>query len=156
MIFGIIAVSDKFVPIFFGAGYEKVSIIMKVISPILLIIGLSNAIGSQYLLPTKRQKEFTISVTCGAITNFIVNSIMIRNFGAVGASIGTIIAESIVTTIQIYFVRKDINLKECINISKNYVLVGFIMFLIVMFIGLFIKNNFISMIVKDWVEQVYI
>ncbi len=151
MIFGIIAVSDKFVPVFFGDGYEKVSIIMKVISPILLIIGLSNVIGSQYLLPTKRQKEFTISVTCGAITNFIVNSIVIRKLGAVGASVGTVIAESIVTAIQIYFVRKDINLKECINISKKYIIVGLTMFIVVTFIGIFIKNNFVSIVVQGLV-----
>lgn len=157
MIFGIIAVSDKFVPVFFGNGYEKVSIIMKVISPILLIIGVSNVIGSQYLLPTKRQKEFTISVTSGAITNFIVNSIIIRKLGAVGASIGTVIAESIVTAIQIYFIRKDINLKECINISKKYIMIGLIIFIAVTFIGLFIKNNFISIIVQGFVgASIYI
>ena len=56
MIFGIIAVSENFVPIFFGQGYEKVAILMNVISPIILFIGLSNVTGTQYLLPTKRQK----------------------------------------------------------------------------------------------------
>ena len=61
MIFGIIAVSDKFVPIFFGAGYEKVSIIMKVISPILLIIGLSNAIrDKQITLVDKKSSQYLL------------------------------------------------------------------------------------------------
>ena len=73
MIFGIISVSSIFVPKFFGEGYGKVAILMNVISPIILFIGLSNVIGTQYLLPTKRQKEFTISVVCGAIINFIIN-----------------------------------------------------------------------------------
>ena len=148
MIFGIIAVADKFVPVFFGDGYEKVSIIMKVISPILLVIGLSNVIGSQYLLPTKRQKEFTISVTCGAIANFIVNFIMIRKYGAIGASIGTVIAETIVATIQIYFVRKDFNTKECLSISQNYIIVGIVMFFIVILIGFTVKNNLISIMLQ--------
>lgn len=148
MIFEIIAVSDKFVPVFFGDGYEKVSIIMKVISPILLIIGLSNVIGSQYLLPTKRQKEFTISVTCGAIANFIVNSIMIRKYGAIGASIGTVIAETIVTAIQIYFVKKDFNIKECSSIAKNYIVVGIVMFLTAILIGHIVKNNLISIVIQ--------
>lgn len=148
MTFGIIAVSDKFVPVFFGDGYEKVAVIMNVISPILLIIGLSNVIGSQYLLPTKRQKEFTISVTCGAIVNFIVNSIMIRKYGAMGASIATVIAESTVTVIQICMVRKDINIKQTIFMSKNYIIIGVVMFVIVMLIGKLIHNNFISIFVQ--------
>ena len=40
MIFGIIAVSKAFVPVFFGPGYDKVAILMCVISPIILLIGL--------------------------------------------------------------------------------------------------------------------
>lgn len=148
MIFGIIAVANKFVPVFFGDGYEKVAIIMKVICPILLIIGLSNVIGSQYLLPTKRQKEFTISVTCGAITNFIINLMIIRRCGAIGASIGTVIAETIVTAIQIYFVRKDINLRESLNISKNYIMASILMFVIVVIAGIIIKNNLASIILQ--------
>lgn len=148
MIFGIIAVSDKFVPIFFGNGYEKVAIIMKVICPILLIIGLSNVIGSQYLLPTKRQKEFTISVTCGAIVNFIVNFIIIKRYGAIGASIATVIAEFVVTSLQIYFVRNDIKMRECISISKNYIIIGMVMFAVVMLAGVIIKNNLISIVLQ--------
>ena len=48
LMFGIISVSDKFVPLFFGQGYDKVALIMSVISPIILFIGMSNVIGTQY------------------------------------------------------------------------------------------------------------
>ena len=54
---GIISIADKFVPIFYGEGYEKVVYLIVVISPIILAIGLSNVIGTQYLLPTKQQKN---------------------------------------------------------------------------------------------------
>lgn len=83
MIFGIIAVSNRFVPLFFGQGYDKVSILMNVISPIILIIGISNVTGTQFLLPTKRQREFSISVICGAVVNFILNMSLIWKFGAI-------------------------------------------------------------------------
>ena len=39
--FGIIVISDNFVPIFFGKGYDKVSILMKIISPILIFMGIT-------------------------------------------------------------------------------------------------------------------
>ena len=83
MIFGIIAVSNMFVPLFFGQGYDRVIILMNTITPIILLIGMSSAIGTQYLLPTKRQREFTISVVCGAIINFIMNISLIWRFGAI-------------------------------------------------------------------------
>ena len=100
MIAGIIVISDTFVPLFFGHGYDEVIQLMIIISPILLIIGISNVIGTQYLLPTKRQKEYTISVIVGALVNFILNLILIRKDGAVGASIATVLAESSITAIQ--------------------------------------------------------
>ena len=48
---------------FFGAGYDKVIILICAILPIILFIGMSNILGTQFLLPTKRQKEF-YSISC--------------------------------------------------------------------------------------------
>ena len=146
LIFGIIAVSKAFVPVFFGPGYDKVAILMSVISPIILLIGISNVTGTQYLLPTKRQKEYTISVFCGAIINFIMNICLIWNYGAIGASIGTVIAELTVTLIQIHFVKNDFDFKEIFKSAKNYLFSSLIMFIICLFIETKIKSNLVSTI----------
>jgi len=148
MIFGIISVSEAFVPVFFGQGYDKVAILMSVISPIILLIGLSNVTGTQYLLPTKRQKEFTISVVCGAIINFILNICLIWNYGAIGASIGTIIAELTVTGVQMYFVRKDFEIAKILKLSKNYIIASALMFIICLVVRKFINDNLVSTIVQ--------
>lgn len=148
MIFGIIAVSKAFVPIFFGQGYEKVVILINVISPIILLIGLSNVTGTQYLLPIKRQKEFTTSVICGAVVNFILNSCLIWKYGAIGASIGTVIAELTVTLVQIYFVRKDFDLKKMVKLSRNYIIASIIMFIVCLIVRQVINNNFISVVTQ--------
>ena len=128
-----------FVPLFFGQGYDKVSLLMNVMTPIILIIGMSSVIGTQYLLPTKRQTEFTISVVCGAIVNFILNLSLIGRYGALGAAIGTVIAETAVTSIQLYFVRNDFDLKEILKSSKNYVIASLLMFGFCIIVGSFIE-----------------
>ena len=148
MIFGIIAVSKSFVPVFFGRGYDKVAILMSVISPILLLIGLSNVTGTQYLLPTKRQREFTTSVVCGAIVNLILNAILIWNLGAIGASIATVIAELTVTCVQIYFVRNDFDLKQVFKLGKNYLLSSLIMFFVCFIVREFVKSNLTSTLLQ--------
>lgn len=148
MIFGIIAVSNSFVPFFFGDGYEKVKLLMKVMSPIILFIGLSNVTGTQYLLSTKKQKQFTISVICGAIVNAILNLILINMFDALGAVIATVIAELTVTAVQIYYVKDDFNFKEIIKSAKNYILSSLFMFLLCFIIGRFIQNNKVSIIAQ--------
>ena len=146
MIFGIIAVSKSFVPVFFGQGYDKVSVLMSIISPIIVLIGLSNVTGTQYLLPTKRQKEYTISVVCGAIVNFIMNICLIWNWGAIGASIGTVIAELTVTLVQIYFVREDFDFKEIFKLSRKY-LVSSIIITFVPYTIIWINNNYLNLFI---------
>ena len=145
MIFGIISVSAIFVPKFFGEGYDKVAVIMNVISPIIIFIGLSNVVGTQFLLPTKRQKEYTISVVCGAIVNFIINISLIWKYGAIGASIGTVIAEFMVTAVQMYFVRKDFNIWKIVKSSKNYLMASLIMFVICLVIRSIVRKPYFSM-----------
>lgn len=148
IILGIISVSRTFVPAFFGTGYDKVSMLINVISPIILLIGLSNVTGIQYLLPTKRQKEYNISVVCGAVVNFIMNSIFIYKLGALGASIGTVIAEFTVTTIQIMYVRKDFNLLKIFKLSRNYLFSAIIMFVCCYLMNFMKLPNILDVVVK--------
>ena len=148
LMFGLMSISKSFVPLFFGPGYEKVIPIMIILSPIVVIIGMSNVIGMQYLLPTKRQKEFTISVICGAVTNFFINLILISKYGAIGAAISTLIAELIVTGIQIKYVKKDFDFNKILKIMKPYLLAGLFMFTICFTISHFIKDDFDSLLLQ--------
>ena len=148
LMFGMISIANKFVPIFYGSGYEKVIILINIIVPIVLAIGLSNVIGTQYLLPTKKQKEYTISVTAGAIVNFVLNMIFIRLWGAVGASIATVIAEFTVTGVQFYMVRKEISFLKIIKLMRNYVIASIIMLVMSLIAGKIITNNIISIMIQ--------
>lgn len=134
MIFGLIGISRGFVPWFFGDGYDKVSPLMCVISPIILFIGLSNVVGVQYLLPTKRHKEYTISVIFGSIVNFLLNLVLIIKFQAYGASIATVCSELVVTATQFYFVRHEISLLENLKSGIKYLFSGIIMLGTVLFL----------------------
>lgn len=127
IMFGIMSVSESFVPIFFGEGYDKVSILINVISPTILLTGLANVMGTQYLLPTKRQKEYTISILGGLIVNFILNYILIKLCNSIGASIATVVSQLVVVAIEFYMIRKDINIKKVIKSSCIYLLASGIM-----------------------------
>lgn len=148
IIFGLISIVNKFVPIFYGEGYEPVIRLIIIISPIILLIGLSNVTGMQYLLPTRKQKEYTISVICGAIINIILNLFFIKIWGANGASFTTVIAEFTVLAIQLYYMRDFISIKELLNKSKKYFIISLIMGCISYIIGLGIKSNIISIFIQ--------
>ena len=148
MIVGIVCISNVFVPWFFGKGYDKVIPIMIILTPILLFIGMSNVIGMQYLLPTKKQKEYTYSVIIGAIVNFLINLILIPRYGAIGAAIGTIIAEATVTAAQISYTKKYIDYKKILKLTKNYFISSIVMLIIIIVVKVIIGNSLLSMFVQ--------
>ena len=135
MMFGIAAVANNFAVWFYGKGYEPVGPLIMVISPIVLLIGISTVTGRQYLLPTKKQKAYTISVICGAVVNFFLNLLFIPFLDGIGACIGTVIAELTVTSIQLFAVRKELPLKRYLKENIRYLIYSAIMFFAAYLVG---------------------
>lgn len=127
MCLGLIITAGNFVPWFFGAGYEKVVPLLQVLSPLILIIGFSNVVGAQYLIPTKRQNKFTMSVILGAVVNFCSNIFMIYFFKSIGAAIASVVAETVVTMSMIIFVRKELSARLMLREGRNYFIAGAVM-----------------------------
>lgn len=148
MFLGIIAISNNFVPLFFGEGYNKVKIILSVMSPIILFIGFSGVIGHQYLLTTNKEKKFSISVIIGALINFILNLLLINKFKSIGATIATLLSELSVMIIQVFIIRKEFNIKLIIKNSRNYFFSSILMFIFCNFIGNLNINNLSCLILQ--------
>lgn len=73
--FGLLGTASNFVPWFFGEGFEKVVPLLSILAFLILAIGINNVTGMQYLIPTKRQNMFTMTVLIGAGVNFVLNFI---------------------------------------------------------------------------------
>ena len=99
------------VPWFFGNGYEKVSLIIKLYAIVLFIIPLSNIAASAVLIPSKQHNKSTLAVVIGAVVNLMLNLILIPKLLSVGAAIATIEAEFIVTFVHIIFIREYVDFK---------------------------------------------
>ena len=142
--FGVGAVAQNFSPWFFGDGYEKVPILMMIFSPIILVIGFSNVLGIQYLLPLKKDKKYTIAITSGAAINLFLNLILIRLLWSYGAAIATIVAELTVTVIMFIFARKDISFFNTLKATWKNILSGLIMFAAVFTTQYFLKSSILN------------
>lgn len=128
MTFGLMAVAPTFVPLFFTHRFISVVPVMIIESVVILLIAWSNAIGTQFLLPTKQTKAYTTSVIIGAIVNLIVNIPLILSMGAVGAAIATVISELTVTAYQLYVIRRQISYRNLFKDVGKYLGAGLIMF----------------------------
>jgi O-antigen/teichoic acid export membrane protein len=124
---GLACVSKVFVPVFFGPGYEKTALLMIILSPVIVFMGLSSIFGGQYLIPTKKDKEYTISLILGAAVNVTLDAALIPFYWSVGAVIGTVVAELSITAFQLFLIRKDISFKKIIIQAWRYFLAAAIM-----------------------------
>ncbi len=131
MAFGLSAISMGITNWFFGEAYVRTGILMSFSSFIIIAITWSNILGMQLLMPMMKEKEFTISVIAGAMTNIITNIILIPNLGSFGAIIGTIVAEFTVTIVQIILVNKYINVIPYIVMTWKNLIASGVMFLII-------------------------
>lgn len=148
MAFGIAAIAKEFVPFFFGSGYETCVLLTIVLSPVLVIKGMSNTARIQYLIPLKMEKIFTNSVIIGAIVNLISNLILIPKYGALGAVIGTLLAELVSCIWQFLFMERTIKLKKCFCNSIWYLIFGIVMFLFVRFVALIFLPTIVKMVLE--------
>lgn len=154
IMFGIVSISEAFVPVFFGEGYEKVTYLIYLLSPMVLLMGIANVIGTQYLLPTKRQKEYTSSVTIGIIVNFILNYILITLYQSIGAAIATVASQLVVDYLQYRHIKNDIKLSTLGKLCYKYLLSAIIMFLICLGVKLTLNTNLITSAIYNFAENI--
>ena len=97
--------------IFFLSGdkYEGAIVPMQIIMPTLIFIGITNILGIQILVPTNREKYVLYSEIAGAVTDLVLNAILIPQMESTGAAIGTLVAELVVLIVQYMFLRKEVD-----------------------------------------------
>ena len=150
IMFGIIAISSKFVPWFFGDGYDKIINLLIFSSPIVVFISLSTTIGSQYLTSIKKQNIQALAVTIGAILNVFLNILFIPILKSYGAIIATVIAEFAITIIETIYIIKntEIKLEDIFNDSIKYIVSALIMCLIMKYISLYMNVCILNTLIQ--------
>lgn len=112
---GLIAISSSFSPWFYGEEFIGIENIIKIGSIIIIPISISNVLGMQTLIPIGRENKFTLSVIGGLFINIIFNIMLIKNYGALGATISSVFGEFTITLIQIYFLKDIISVKNILK-----------------------------------------
>lgn len=148
MAFGIAGIAKVFSPVFFGSEFTKCGILIQAITPIIIFKAWANVIRTQLLIPNERDREYILSLFAGAIINVIINAILIRPLGALGAVLGTVAAEGTVCIYQTVVVRKDLNFKKYFRDTVFYLISGGVMFLAVNYLGERMGNSILTLVLQ--------
>lgn len=144
MIGGVIGVSSTFAVFFFGKGYEPVGPLMAVQSLMIIFISYGNALGTQYLLASKRTNAYTLSAVAGLITNVILNLLLIPLLGTMGAVVSTVITELVVSGYQAISLRDIFTFKELTRGLFRYAIAATFTALLIYYMDSHMSISFIN------------
>lgn len=148
MTFGLMGISDAFVPVYFGEEFNGCIPVMKMLSITIIFICWANVIRTQYLLPRQQDKSYIISVFAGAVINLIINAILIPIWGAKGAACGTIAAEVSVCVIQSLMVRRELPLTYYLRYAWTFFIVGIVMYTVITMENLLEISNILKLLIQ--------
>lgn len=146
---GVILLSSHIIIFLFGSEFEPAILTMQILSLLILPVTLSTFLGSYVLCSTNNETCMLKATIIGAITNVIFNTFFINLFQQNGAAIASVISETLVMLVDLYFVIKifgiKINLKNAfdatiaaliffilINIFRSYIPINSIIILIIL------------------------
>lgn len=135
IMFGLMGVAKRFVPAFFGSGYNDVIGLLKILSPLVIIIGVSNCLGAQYYNPAGLRSKSAKFIIVGSCINLILNLCLIPKFGSYGAAVATIVAELVISILYLRYCDGFLTLKKICKFSLKKLIAGLIMLAVVYIIS---------------------
>ncbi|MDY4970173.1 MAG: flippase [Lachnospiraceae bacterium] len=148
LMFGVAAIAPEFVPWFFGEEFVTAAPLIMVLAPTIFFVSWANVIRTQYLIPLQFDNIYIKSVWLGAAVNLIANAFFIPLKGAMGAVIGTNLAEFSVMFYQTLKVRKELPVKFYMLKGIPYFVAGVLMFVVVRVIRTHMGESVVTVIIE--------
>ncbi|MBU5582300.1 polysaccharide biosynthesis C-terminal domain-containing protein, partial [Enterococcus sp. S181_ASV_20] len=115
-------ISKTFVPFFFGNSFVSMIPNMKYVSLIIVPIAVGGVFANQYTLAKGMYREYSIPYVIGAVTNIVLNVILVPVFHASGGTAILIITECFVCFLRIFLIRKHLDLTVIFKGQTKYFL----------------------------------
>lgn len=130
-LFGILVCADDIILLFAGNGFKEAIFSIRLLCPIILIVGLASFVGLQVLYANRKERYYTIAVSVAAAVNFVSNFIMIPRLGHIGAVAGTLIAETVGLCLMFFLGRIFLREAELKVRAWKYILGASVMGIVV-------------------------
>lgn len=144
---GIVSIADNFSPWFYGQSFSGIETLIKVGAIIIIPISISNVLGMQVMISIGREKKFTLSVLGGLVINLIINAFLIKEFGALGTTISSVVAEFTVTIIQFYYLKDIVNFKIVLKKCIKPLIAAILMYISVVTVSRIMDSSIVNTII---------
>jgi len=146
--FGMAGVGPEFSIVYFGEKFMRSGVLMMAIAPTVMFYSWENILRTQYLLPGNKDRIFVMGTVYAAVANIVLNTVLIKKFGALGASFGTVGALFVATSYQTLRVRKELPILKYIQGLIPFCIIGLVMFVYCRYIGNMISSAITAIILQ--------
>lgn len=157
---GIIFMAREIILLFAGNDYADAISTIRILSPILIAIAISNLIGIQVLMSYGKEKITLFSTVIGAVVNFILNIVLIPVLQHNGAAIAALTAEIVVVLTQVLlaysYIKGNVNYKNIAHYLVGGLLICLSCYLIRYFNMGMLISTIVSVVVSFFVYFVYL
>lgn len=133
MSIGISLLANRLILFIYKEQFIQSSIVLKILSWSLILVFINNLMG-YFLNSINKQHLFTISTSICAGSNIILNFILIPSFSYIGASVATIITQSIHFLLLYYFTTKNGYSINLLEVSYKPVIAGILMGILILYL----------------------
>ena len=146
--FGVISISNVFIPWYYGELFRRCVLFTILLSPTVIFAGWNNVIRTQFVIPRSLDNIYLVTVSTGALTNLLLNLVLIPHFDGTGAIIATVFAEFSVCFAQFLLLKKKLSYKPFLGDAFVFLLFGVIMLAALLFIPELFKIKIIEIIFR--------
>lgn len=144
MMVGIFCIADNFIPWYLGTEFIPTALAIKIICPITISNSMAGLSGNQYFTATNQINILMKAYVSAAVTNVLVNALLIPQYGFVGAAVATVISSYISVGIQYYYLNKQVNVSAIVKDLIKYLLLSFVMGAFIMMLNIVITDGVIE------------
>jgi O-antigen/teichoic acid export membrane protein len=147
--------APEIIQIIAGKGYEGAITPMRIVMPLMLVIGYEQILVIQTLMPLKKDKAILYNSILGAITGILMNILLVNTYKSIGSSIVWITSELIVLLTAQHFVHKYINISFPYKILIKSTLYHIPLAICIYAIQYMNLNEIISLVIAGGITFIY-
>lgn len=149
IMFGLIAVVDVFVPVFYGQGYDRIKVLMPIYALSVLPVALSNVTGCQFLIPIRKQNVYSAAVLVSAVVNVGLNVVLTPRYLADGAAAASVTAEMVGCIVMLVYVQVKgmVDVPAVLRLSVRKFVAGIVMLVAVKATATLLDESVLSLLI---------
>ena len=132
--------APQIIQIISGAGYEPAAIPMRIVMPLILIIGYEQILILQVLMPLKKDKTIFINSCIGAAIGVLANILLVPKLNSIGSALVWVLSEFVVLILAQRCLSKFLNVKFPFKELSFHIALSLPCALSVAFIASFFEN----------------